>query len=66
MCFMEWIIKKNIDFVLNENEIFFYVDDTKSYHNVMVMTSNNNINTSKITILSFEIKIFSHISDTSN
>lgn len=66
MCFMEWIIKKNIDFVLNENEVFFYVDDTKSYHNVMVMTSNNNINTSKITILSFEIKIFSHISDTSN
>ena len=66
MCFMEWIIKKNIDLVVNENEIFFYVDDTKSYHNVMVMTSNNNINTSKITILSFEIKIFSHISDTSN
>ena len=49
-----------------EMKFFLYVDDTKSYHNVMVMTSNNNINTSKITILSFEIKIFSHISDTSN
>ena len=32
----------------------------------MVMTPNNNINTSKITIFSFEIKIFSHILDTSN